>query len=230
MRELSLFSGAGGGLLGTKLLGWEHCGYVEFNEYCQKVIKARIKDGILEDAPLFTDVRGWDTIDWVASMSADGGIMAARRKEHLDQAVLLYESGFSVAEVARHYGVTRQSLWESLKRRGCQMRSNLRYGKDNHFWRGGGVAIDRVHNLTEQAILRGVLHRPDECEECGASGEMADGRTIIQAHHSDYNKPLEVNWLCQKCHHEWHSKNKPIEYREDLKASDKIDVVTAGFP
>jgi DNA (cytosine-5)-methyltransferase 1 len=57
MRELSLFSGAGGGLLGTKLLGWTHVGYVEWNEYCQRVIAARIADGYLERAPIFTDVR-----------------------------------------------------------------------------------------------------------------------------------------------------------------------------
>lgn len=57
MRELSLFSGAGGGLLGTKLLGFQHIGYVEFNEYCQKVLAQRIKDGYLDEAPIFTDVR-----------------------------------------------------------------------------------------------------------------------------------------------------------------------------
>lgn len=57
MRELSLFTGAGGGLLGTHLLGWEPCGYVEWNEYCQKVIAARIADGFLPVAPIFTDVR-----------------------------------------------------------------------------------------------------------------------------------------------------------------------------
>lgn len=57
MRELSLFSGAGGGLLGTKLLGWTHVGYVEWNEYCQRVIAQRIADGYLDEAPIFTDVR-----------------------------------------------------------------------------------------------------------------------------------------------------------------------------
>ena len=57
MRELSLFTGAGGGLLGTKLLGWTHVGYVEWNEYCQRVIAARIADGYLDRAPIFTDVR-----------------------------------------------------------------------------------------------------------------------------------------------------------------------------
>lgn len=57
MRELSLFSGAGGGLLGTSLLGWTPIGYVEYDNYCQRVIRQRIDDGILPDAPLFGDVR-----------------------------------------------------------------------------------------------------------------------------------------------------------------------------
>ena len=58
MRELSLFSGAGGGLLATvHLLGWEPIGYVEIDEYCQRVLRARIDDGLLPDAPIFTDVR-----------------------------------------------------------------------------------------------------------------------------------------------------------------------------
>ena len=50
MKELSLFSGAGGGLLATKhLLGWETIGYVEIDEYCQAVLAQRIEDG---DDPL----------------------------------------------------------------------------------------------------------------------------------------------------------------------------------
>jgi DNA (cytosine-5)-methyltransferase 1 len=57
LNELSLFSGAGGGLLGTKLLGWKTIGYVENNEYCQKVILQRIKDGILDSPPIFGDIR-----------------------------------------------------------------------------------------------------------------------------------------------------------------------------
>ena len=56
MRELSLFTGAGGGLLGTKLLGFQHVGYVEWNEYCQRVIAARIRDGYLDNAPIFGDI------------------------------------------------------------------------------------------------------------------------------------------------------------------------------
>jgi DNA (cytosine-5)-methyltransferase 1 len=67
MNELSLFSGAGGGLLGTHLLGWKHIGYVEFNDYCQRVIAARIKDGILPVAPIFGDVRAFISEGYAAS-------------------------------------------------------------------------------------------------------------------------------------------------------------------
>ena len=59
LRHLSLFTGGGGGELGVKLLGWETLGYVENNEYCQKVIAQRIKDGVFDDAPIFGDIRAF---------------------------------------------------------------------------------------------------------------------------------------------------------------------------
>ncbi len=58
MRELSLFTGAGGGVLGSTLLGHQIIGAVEFNEYCCKVLEKRQKDGILDRFPIFqTDIR-----------------------------------------------------------------------------------------------------------------------------------------------------------------------------
>jgi len=60
MNELSLFSGAGGGLLATQhLLGFNTIGYVEYDNYCQQVIAQRIKDGFLHNAPIFTDIRAF---------------------------------------------------------------------------------------------------------------------------------------------------------------------------
>jgi DNA (cytosine-5)-methyltransferase 1 len=62
MNELSLFTGAGGGVYGSKLLNHRVIGYVEFNEYCQKIIRQRIEDGIFDEAPIFTDVRAFADI------------------------------------------------------------------------------------------------------------------------------------------------------------------------
>ena len=60
MYELSLFSGAGGGLLATKhLLGWKTIGYVEIDDYCQQVLAQRIKDGFLDEAPIFGDINAF---------------------------------------------------------------------------------------------------------------------------------------------------------------------------
>ena len=64
MHELSLFSGAGGGLLGTKLLGWRAVGYVERDAYCQAILEARIRDGLLDHAPIFGDIRAFLRDGW----------------------------------------------------------------------------------------------------------------------------------------------------------------------
>ena len=57
MRHLSLFSGCGGELLAsTHLLGWRTVGYVEWVEYRQRVIAARIEDGLLPEAPIFGNI------------------------------------------------------------------------------------------------------------------------------------------------------------------------------
>ena len=62
MNELSLFSGSGGGVLATNhLLHWRTVGYVEFNPYCQKVLAQRIEDGLLDEAPIFGDIRAFLT-------------------------------------------------------------------------------------------------------------------------------------------------------------------------
>lgn len=65
MNELALFAGAGGGLLATHwLLGWKTVCYVENARYPVEVIKARIRDGLLEDAPIWDDVRTFDGRPW----------------------------------------------------------------------------------------------------------------------------------------------------------------------
>ncbi len=65
MNELCLFAGGGGGLLATQhLLGFKTICYVEIDDYCQRVLQARIKDGMLDDAPIWDDVRTFDGRPW----------------------------------------------------------------------------------------------------------------------------------------------------------------------
>ena len=56
MRELSLFSGIGGGIYGSLILGWETAAYVEKDEYCQAVIRQRIADGWFHQGNIYGDI------------------------------------------------------------------------------------------------------------------------------------------------------------------------------
>src|SRR3989337_846841 len=134
--------------------------------------------------------------------------MSRQRLTKYDQAVPMYQSGLSIQEIANFFQVTRQSMWAALKRRRVEFRTNTRSGMENHFHRGTR-AVDRAQNLLEKAVEKGIIHRPDACQDCDTiPRRFKNGRTGIQAHHKDYSKPLEVRWLCQKCHHTWHKTNK----------------------
>lgn len=58
-----------------------------------------------------------------------------------------------------------------------------------------------AYRKVRSAIATGKLKRPRKCQRCGQHDiKCSDGRTRIQAHHHDYSKPLDVEWICIKCH------------------------------
>ena len=66
LTELSLFSGTCAFTLGLRLAGVRArtvC-YVENEPFCQRLIEARIRDGYLDDAPLWDDVKTFDGHPW----------------------------------------------------------------------------------------------------------------------------------------------------------------------
>ena len=58
----------------------------------------------------------------------------------------------------------------------------------------------RAINAVARAKAKGTLIKKDNCENC-------DSDFAVLAHHDDYSKPLDVRWLCQACHMQWHSAN-----------------------
>ncbi len=60
---------------------------------------------------------------------------------------------------------------------------------------------ERARAEVQKAVADGRLVRPSLCEKCGKPPKR--GRQIL-AHHDDYNKPLDVRWLCDKCHGKVH--------------------------
>ena len=64
MNELALFAGAGGGILGGKLLGWRTVCAVEWEPYPASVLCARQNDGLLPTFPIWDDVQTFDGRPW----------------------------------------------------------------------------------------------------------------------------------------------------------------------
>jgi ribosomal protein S27AE len=59
-----------------------------------------------------------------------------------------------------------------------------------------------AHIIVGNAVRDGILHKPKTCSECASTEK-------IEGHHDDYTKPLEVRWVCEKCHKQWHRLHKP---------------------
>src|SRR3990172_6916360 len=64
MRELALFAGAGGGILGGVLLGWRTVCAVEINAFCARRLMQRQNEGHLSPFPVWDDVRIFDGKPW----------------------------------------------------------------------------------------------------------------------------------------------------------------------
>ena len=64
LRELALFAGAGGGILGGHLLGWRTVCAVEWEPYPASVLCARQNDGLLPLFPIWDDVQTFDGKPW----------------------------------------------------------------------------------------------------------------------------------------------------------------------
>lgn len=126
-------------------------------------------------------------------------------------AVEMYSSGASIAKVAAFFGKSRQQMHEVLKEMECRFRPMRRSGADNHFYRGGS----RHHKYSSQAVERAIRSgslKESSCEVCGEWRIRSDGQRDIVAHHDDYNKPLDVRWLCKVHHAEWHRTHKAIPW------------------
>ena len=64
LRELALFAGAGGGILGGHLLGWRTVCAVELDPCAASVLCARQNDGLIPPFPIWDDVCTFDGKPW----------------------------------------------------------------------------------------------------------------------------------------------------------------------
>lgn len=92
------------------------------------------------------------------------------------------------------YAENRKKIKDAVRRHRAEnpqrdLATRLRACSKNPSKKNAWMAVDA-------AIRAGVLKRPSACAGCG-SGPSGHG---LEAHHYSYEKPLDVVWLCAKCH------------------------------
>lgn len=78
--------------------------------------------------------------------------------------------------------------------------------KTRRYRLGKGKIVD-AHKAVKAAILAKRLFKKP-CEICGAER--------VDAHHEDYDKPLDVRWLCRRHHLERHMEMKQSQEAREL--------------
>lgn len=68
-------------------------------------------------------------------------------------------------------------------------------------WQEKNLVKRAAHVIAGNAIKYGKLI-PEPCEVCG--------KEKVDAHHDDYEKPLDVRWLCRKHHNEHHKNEREL--------------------
>lgn len=94
----------------------------------------------------------------------------------------------------KDYSKTEEGM--EAARRGSRKHSKTEKGKASAMkWKLANLDKRKVHGIVAYRIKIGELTRLP-CEVCGNEKS--------EAHHDDYEKPLEVRWLCRKHHAEHH--------------------------
>jgi len=97
---------------------------------------------------------------------------------------MTYEASLKKAEYKRNW---RRNNGEEARKRGVEY--------SRRYWELNKLKC-RARYLVRKALRNRVL-RKEPCRVCGESE--------AEAHHEDYDKPLDVVWLCKEHHKDLHA-------------------------
>ena len=98
-------------------------------------------------------------------------------------------------DVTEHRNKNLEKIREYDRARGKESKRLKATAEITRAWRAEDSRRAVAHSSVARAVRNGTLSR-QPCCRCG------DAKTV--AHHEDYDKPLEIVWLCQPCHKQRH--------------------------
>jgi len=189
LNELALFAGAGGGILGGKLLGWRTVCAVEINTFCARRLMQRQNEGHLAPFPIWDDVCTFDGHPWRSVVDVVSGgfpcqdISAAGTGEGLDGARsgLWVEMARIISEIRPAFCFVENSPMLTIRGLGRVLGDLAALGYDAEWGVLGASDVgaphlrERIWILAHSTTVR-LQRIGDSGESSGeSSGELAGG-------------------------------------------------------
>lgn len=114
----------------------------------------------------------------------------ARVREHRAQNVEYYRAFDKARSMLPHRVEARELYRQTEAGKAAVCRAHRTYHARNPEKR-------RAHIAVGNAVRDGKLVKPTCCDRCHVE---CSAKRSLHAHHHDYAKPLEVEWLCGTCH------------------------------
>lgn len=86
-----------------------------------------------------------------------------------------------------------------------------KYKEQQNSWAKRNKNKRNAHNKLKRVLQKGSIIKPNNCQICGKTN------CLIYGHHYDYNKPLDVIWVCSECHGKLHRKYNKLELNNLIK-------------
>jgi hypothetical protein len=118
-------------------------------------------------------------------------------KQLLPEAIIEVGLAERVGDHIRVRGADEQFAW-LLQRVEAGRRGGIKSGKNRKHEPNEALIREGARRILAKAVRNGMILKPAFCGDCGKTGE------VIEGHHSDYSKPLQVDWLCKECHTKTH--------------------------
>jgi hypothetical protein len=110
----------------------------------------------------------------------------------------------------RPNGLERRLAWSVKGKANPELRKKIQEWKNA--WAERNPHKRKAQGIVSSAIQKGDLLRPEICSNCKQAPKS------IQAHHEDYEKPLDIIWLCATCHS---ARHKEINAMRRSEADDR---------